>query len=494
MTAITNANASSTAPTNPATAVRSSGPGRAQAWGTVLTLGFGASTAMWAVGYFTWVLAGLGASAAMVPAFLLLLLLFTFLAGRWGGRWWLGAAVGGTSALANLMVLGGVVAGVGWPASTMAISLLGYVLFCTAVGAGMGALGGRRSTPLSAAAWTTRLAMVAVGATLVLLTSGGLVTSKKAGLAVPDWPGTFAHNMFLYPFSQMHGGVFYEHSHRLKGALVGLVTLAMAAFIIPVDRRWWVRAMCALAVVLVITQGVMGGLRVTKASPDESSLAAGVERSTLEHETTASLHLAVTHGVVGQLFFMLLVSLVVVTGRHWSAMPSVQDGRARALGGLSVGLVVMLVVQLALGAWQRHHGAKGHVFDEVLIFHLMMGTAVVMVGMIVGLLATVFREQSAALSRHGWILLGVLLFQFALGIVTAAVKYTFYDDGSFSTVSIIASSLHQTTGALLLAVSAMVMLWSLRLSHPPSGAGRQMSDGPVISGHPMLSNPASQAG
>ena len=66
-------------------------------------------------------------------------------------------------------------------------------------------------------------------ATCVLIVFGGLVTNTGAALAVPDWPTTFGHNMFLFPWSRMVGGVFYEHSHRLLGSLVGLLTVALAA-------------------------------------------------------------------------------------------------------------------------------------------------------------------------------------------------------------------------------------------------------------------------
>jgi len=52
-----------------------------------------------------------------------------------------------------------------------------------------------------------------------LLFIGGLVTSKGAGLAVPDWPTTFGYNMFLYPWSKMVGNIFYEHSHRLVASV-----------------------------------------------------------------------------------------------------------------------------------------------------------------------------------------------------------------------------------------------------------------------------------
>jgi heme a synthase len=47
--------------------------------------------------------------------------------------------------------------------------------------------------------WLHRFALLTAGATFLLIVVGGIVTSTGAGLAVPDWPTTFGHNMFLYP-------------------------------------------------------------------------------------------------------------------------------------------------------------------------------------------------------------------------------------------------------------------------------------------------------
>src|ERR1700687_447992 len=74
-----------------------------------------------------------------------------------------------------------------------------------------------------------RLALTTAGGTFVLVLFRGLGTNTGGAVAVPDWPTTFGHNMFLYPWSGMVGGIFYEHSHRLIGAVVGLLTLVLAA-------------------------------------------------------------------------------------------------------------------------------------------------------------------------------------------------------------------------------------------------------------------------
>ncbi len=76
-----------------------------------------------------------------------------------------------------------------------------------------------------------RFAVSTAVVTLLLIGLGGMVTSKGAGMAVPDWPTTYGQNMFLFPVGQWIGGILYEHSHRLLASLVGFLTLVMAAWI-----------------------------------------------------------------------------------------------------------------------------------------------------------------------------------------------------------------------------------------------------------------------
>src|SRR5687768_9580835 len=73
------------------------------------------------------------------------------------------------------------------------------------------------------------LALLTAAATFPLIFMGGLVTSHGAGMSVPDWPNSYGYNMFTFPPSKWVGGIFYEHTHRLMGAVVGMLAIALAA-------------------------------------------------------------------------------------------------------------------------------------------------------------------------------------------------------------------------------------------------------------------------
>jgi cytochrome c oxidase assembly protein subunit 15 len=201
--------------------------------------------------------------------------------------------------------------------------------------------------------WPHRLACLTAGATVGLIVAGGLVTNTGAALAVPDWPTTFGHNLFLFPWSGMVGGVLVEHGHRLLGAGIGMLTVALAVTLGLGDTRRWARGLGLLAVGLVAAQGLIGGLRVV-----------------LLHDT-----LGLVHGCVAQLFFALLVGIAVSTGRGWQAPPVVPAGARRLtpIGGLAVAVVYGQVV---LGAFTTHGAAlRWHVAGAVLATGLLVGLA-----------------------------------------------------------------------------------------------------------------------
>ena len=113
--------------------------------------------------------------------------------------------------------------------------------------------------------WPHAVACLLVATTAVLLCFGALVTTYEAAMAVPDWPGTYGHNMFLFPLSEWLSGpwdLFLEHGHRLLGATVGLITLALVAVVWPSRTTAAVRGLAVAAVLLVVAQGLLGGARV----------------------------------------------------------------------------------------------------------------------------------------------------------------------------------------------------------------------------------------
>ncbi|MBI1735380.1 MAG: COX15/CtaA family protein [Candidatus Rokubacteria bacterium] len=190
----------------------------------------------------------------------------------------------------------------------------------------------------------SRLALATIAATFVLILVGGVVTNTGAGLTVPDWPTTFGHNMFLFPWSGMVGGIFYEHTHRLIGSVVGLLTLGLAAALWR--RGPLLRGLGVLAVVMVVVQGVLGGLRVVLLNDA----------------------LALVHGTIAQAFFGLLVAIALLTARESTTRPDLEP-RLRALVFVVAGLVYLQLVSGALLTHARHLDL--HVFGAMAVYALL---------------------------------------------------------------------------------------------------------------------------
>src|SRR5438132_1897116 len=87
-----------------------------------------------------------------------------------------------------------------------------------------------QSDQLVRSPWPHRWAVALACATFPLLWVGGLVTTTKAGMAVPDWPNTYGYNLFLYPWQTWLAGpwdLFVEHGHRMLAASIGLLTIGL---------------------------------------------------------------------------------------------------------------------------------------------------------------------------------------------------------------------------------------------------------------------------
>src|SRR5438445_4558236 len=182
--------------------------------------------------------------------------------------------------------------------------------------------------------WLNRFAWLTCVATLLLICSGGMVTSKNVGLAVPDWPTTFGYNMFLFPISKWVGGILFEHTHRLMGSLVGFLTIILAVWLwLPEDRRW-VRKLGAIAPAGVILQGILGGIRVTMMKDE----------------------IGIFHACIAQAFLGLLVVIALVTTNFWRTLANLRIDplKLTQIKTLAIGITLAIYLQLALGATMRH--------------------------------------------------------------------------------------------------------------------------------------------
>ena len=199
-------------------------------------------------------------------------------------------------------------------------------------------------------------ACLLVAVTMVLLSFGALVTTYEAAMAVPDWPGTYGHNMFLFPVAEWLGGpwdLFLEHGHRLLGATVGLITFGLVAAVwrLPVEPR--VRLLAVAALVLVVVHGGLGGARVL-----------------LDDTTVAKVH-----ACTGPLFFAVAVALAALT----RGPPTVEVPRVAI--GLATAFPVAAYAQLVAGAQLRHLDPA----TRPSVFHVLVGTHVLMGLLVVGL-------------------------------------------------------------------------------------------------------------
>lgn len=279
--------------------------------------------------------------------------------------------------------------------------------------------------------------------TVALVAWGAFVTSINAGLAVPDWPTSFQSYDPFNPWPEWWKitPVLAEHGHRLLGMLVGLMTMILAGWTFAKDDRKWMRMLGLAALLLVIIQGVLGGLRVV----------------------FVSLNLAMVHASVAQIFFSLIAAMVLFTSRPWlKARDLLPDGvhaqRLRLLAVVTVGAVFM---QILLGVLLRHPGTG---LDPWLAgLHIAGGLTVA------ALMTSVFVYVRRTFPGHTFLryatawMLGLLASQIALGFTAYFVILDERGVLQPSNVQVMVNSAHLVVGGFLMASAVVVALISMRL-------------------------------
>lgn len=337
---------------------------------------------------------------------------------------------------------------------------------------------------------------VVVAFAVLLIWWGAATTTKQAGMAFADWPLSFGS---VNPEGWLSRMVpFLEHSHRLLATLTGLLVLALFAWayaktgkralevvalvvvltvifgifiaggaertdperkrsllllgaglsLIPFGWLFWswkgrswrlIEKLSALALLMVTTQAILGGLRVTEISNT----------------------FAVLHGCLAQAFFCLLILIVMVAGRNW------ESARFDVSPAIRVGAVILLAsisLQLVLGASMRHFHRYGLAdtgllktqgewipdFGEpiitVMFFHkttayLILGVAVVLF---------VLSKGNRRPFRHAGLIVGLLLAQISLGLTVIATGKHFW-----------MTNFHVLNGLAILAITFVFLVKSL---------------------------------
>ena len=318
----------------------------------------------------------------------------------------------------------------------------------------------RTSTYQPGLAWFAALGSVWV---FVLVALGAFTTSISAGMAFPDWPlsnGSVNPHGWLTEIDK-----FAEHSHRLSGTMMGLITIVLAVWLHRGEERRWLRRLGWWALAIVIFQGVLGGTRVL------------LDRMHVPgFEMSCGQMLRIPHGVLAQVYVCVLFAIAAGVSQPWveNSFGAASD-RVRRLGWWCV---LLLFVQLTVAVTMRHNYAglaiptfpfstpEGALLPAMWDYRVVLHFAHrVMAGVIgVAILAYshfLWREKSLAPPLRGasFLLVGLIGLQITLG---AQIIWT----GR----SVTMTTGHVVVGALTLATVFLVVFLtrrdSMERAHP----------------------------
>jgi cytochrome c oxidase assembly protein subunit 15 len=285
-------------------------------------------------------------------------------------------------------------------------------------------------------AWTTW------GLTVCLLFAGALVTSYNVGMAVPDGATTFGETLWSYDFLGKPFGVVVEHTHRLWGMAVGLAAMLLYFSIFFLDERPLVRWTAAVAIWLVVGQGLLGRYRVDLNAQYGELLKA-------------------VHGGFAQLVFASITALVAMTSPAWRRAVPLPHPRSSTFRAAAIAMAATAYVQVVLGVMLRHRNQHFHL-------HAALAYGLALAALWFGasiLLDAEWRRRFGTIA----ILLGACLFaQIVLGnaaaLSTGLVPVQFRP--TVRDVTALTTSFHLLVGSFFFASTVALALFSFRQLRP----------------------------
>ena len=264
----------------------------------------------------------------------------------------------------------------------------------------------------------------------LVIMAGASVTSNDAGLSVPDWPTSFG---YLVKVPHLVGGVRFEWSHRMVAGSLVVLTLAIAAWTLLVEKRSWLRKLAVAALGTVIAQAILGGMTVLFLQPPAVSSA---------------------HAALAQTFFCVAVCIAMFTGQKWvEEVPKVEfDSRRPSLFTLTLLSIVVLYVQLILGAMFRHRGMSWwpHVAHALVVTVVLTWTAV---------RALSVYSKIEAVRKPALIMLSLMIAQLCLGFAAFLTRVAWGRDAVQPELAMVTATVaHVAVGALLLATTVILSI------------------------------------
>jgi cytochrome c oxidase assembly protein subunit 15 len=271
-----------------------------------------------------------------------------------------------------------------------------------------------------------RFALLLACCTLLLVVAGAMVTSKDAGLSVPDWPLSYGRLM-----PPMEGNIFYEHGHRMVATAVGMLSIVMAVWLWRSPAPRWLKMTGLAAVGGVIAQGVLGGITVLWMLPPAISS---------------------SHACLAELFFSTTVAIALFTSRAWQKGPAtVEDRGLLPLRTVAVFLPVFVLFQVALGATARHKAIGS-------VYHIANSALVTAAVLYVTLRILLHYARHDALRQSAIGMLVVTLVQVFLGIAAYMSRIATVDAVQPMPVMVTFTVMHVAVGALTMAASVVLAI------------------------------------
>lgn len=294
---------------------------------------------------------------------------------------------------------------------------------------------------------------------LVMICLGASVTTMRAGDSDPEW------SLFgiISWFRDAQAGLAVELNHRKFGLLLGLVGLILVYRIWRKERRAWVRRSAYATMLLLLLQGVLGGVRVLVISDPawfESLQPFFGGASAYD----VSMRIAMLHGSLAQALFCIYVILAVVSSKAWmlGEYPISRSAASRGTKLLLVATSIALFVQLVLGTYVRHSEGKGvplHIVGACVATGLLLWLA------------------KRAKSKHPeafpvWHLGGLLRFLLFLQIFLGLVSWAVIQKSNYALpgdVAFLVRVGHLANGAMMLAICITATIRGFKTLEPSLG-------------------------